>query len=86
MSTHQVRPSVLDQKEDQRSVQNLWLQEDNSAHPEKPRKERKERREERVLLVVDMPTCGEFRMAVKGERVGVGVVRDESGKEGRVRS
>ena len=62
MSTHQVCTSVLEQKEDQRSVPNLWLQEDNSVHPEKqPGKERK-------------------------ERVGVGVVRDESGEEGRVSS
>lgn len=37
-------------------------------------------------MVVDMPTCGEFRVAVKGERAEVGVVRDESGEEGRVRS
>ena len=73
MSTHQVCTSVLEQKEDQRSVPNLWLQEDNSVHPEKqPGKERNERREERVLLVVGMPTCGEFRMAVKGEGGGGG--------------
>ena len=50
--------------------------------------QKREKREEgrRALLVVDMPTCGEFRVAVKGERAEVGVVRDESGEEGRVRS